>query len=70
MSEPDKYIKITHGHSDYLIVSAKDDLCEQELTCFLDDAVTGDLGTGDRLVFEIIEMTDEEFEELPEFTGW
>jgi len=62
MSEKKRYIKISDGYT-----TCTDPFKQgiEHLTMLLEE-----MGTNEKWTFEIVEMTEEEFEELSEFTGW
>lgn len=55
------YWKMTKGYESLIVPIDKLD----DITYHMEDS---DLG--DKWTFEVIEMTDEEFEEISEFEGW
>jgi hypothetical protein len=66
-----RYLKISHpseGGKNFRVVSLHerfDSLAQSEL-----EILQGDGAAGDSVLFEIVEMTEDEFEVLGEFDGW
>lgn len=62
MSEKKRYIKISDGYTTCI------DPLKQGIEHL--KMLPLEMGIGEKWTFEIVEMTEEEFKELPEFVGW
>lgn len=62
------YIKITRSDTDGSYIQPLDDI-QYAIDAELDGAAEwGEPGT--KITLELVEMSEEEYEALPEFTGW
>lgn len=59
-----KYIQVTHSDGGKMICRF------DQLKNILDGEFDGFDMVGHSITFTVVEMTDEEYEKLPEFTGW
>ena len=59
-----QYIKVMIDSYSSYYVAEKNELCYA-----LDGELDG-ISTGDKIILEVVEMTEEEFQNLPEFEGW
>ena len=63
--EKKRYLKISRPNLGGFYVTGDQHLAKDELiTSFENDEI------GEKLLFELVEMTEDEFNALPEFEGW
>jgi hypothetical protein len=65
MSEKRLYVKVNYPLAGNHWCLTEIEGAKGEIECFFDE-----LTPGERLLFEVIEMTKEEADALPEFEGW
>ena len=62
MSKKKRYLKISDGYK-CCVDPLKQGIEHLKMLC-------EEMAEGEKWTFEIVEKSEEEFEELPEFTGW